>query len=50
MIDPGLPFGTPDSYDLSAAMAAEGDTIDVSVDQGALHFFDPETGLAIRDA
>ena len=28
----------------------EGDMIDVAIDVSALHFFDPETGLAIRDA
>jgi multiple sugar transport system ATP-binding protein len=28
--------------------AAAGDAIDVAVDPGALHFFDPKTGLAVR--
>jgi hypothetical protein len=27
----------------------EGDTIEVAVDEGALHFFDPSTGGAIAD-
>jgi multiple sugar transport system ATP-binding protein len=30
--------------------SAEGDAVEVSVDPRALQFFDPETGLAIRDA
>jgi multiple sugar transport system ATP-binding protein len=30
--------------------ATQGDTVDVWVDLNALHFFDPETGLAIRGA
>jgi multiple sugar transport system ATP-binding protein len=29
---------------------AEGDVVDVAIDRRALHFFDPQTGLAIRDA
>ena len=28
----------------------EGDAVEVAIDQRALHFFDPQTGLAIRDA
>jgi hypothetical protein len=27
----------------------EGDTIEVAIDEGALHFFDPSTGGAIYD-
>jgi multiple sugar transport system ATP-binding protein len=33
----------------AASAVKEGETIEVAVDTGALHFFDPETGLGIYD-